>query len=171
MEVVRARDVDRLDAFAVQRVLQVVVVDGRHSVGFGERTPLRGVPAHEQRQRAALCASKRWEYGGLGDVAEADHGVANELVVATRHQRFDPDLLFFVRPSALRFLFTVAAAICFARLVLFPDFFSLSLMCSYMRSSFAVPPFGMAHPPRLHCKLRIGVGDETATQPANGRAM
>ena len=39
--------------------------------------------------------------------------------------------LFFVRPSALRFLFTVAAAIALARLLERPLLLSLSLMCSY----------------------------------------
>jgi hypothetical protein len=46
---------------------------------------------------------------------------------------FDPDFLLevFVRPSEARRLFTVAAAIDFARFVERPSFFSLSLMCSY----------------------------------------
>src|SRR5437764_13157809 len=43
----------------------------------------------------------------------------------------------FASPLRARSLLTVAAAICFARLVERPCFFSLSLMCSYCRSRFA----------------------------------
>lgn len=51
-------------------------------------------------------------------------------------------LELFVRPSERRFLFTVAAAICFARAEeCFP--LSLSLMCSYWRSSLSLQLFGM----------------------------
>jgi hypothetical protein len=64
---------------------------------------------------------------------------------------FDPVerflLLVFVRPSDARSLFTVAAAICFARLVERPFFFALSLMCSYCRSSLLLQAFGMMRNP------------------------
>jgi hypothetical protein len=53
---------------------------------------------------------------------------------------------FFVRPSLLRFLFTVAAAIAFARLLDRPVFPSLSLMCSYIRSSLLLQAFGIPTP-------------------------
>ena len=52
-----------------------------------------------------------------------------------------------VRPSELRCLFTVAAAICFARFVLRPRFFSPSLMCSYCRSSLLLHACGITKPP------------------------
>jgi hypothetical protein len=54
----------------------------------------------------------------------------------------DLDELPFVRPSSFRRLFTVRAAISFAR----PVPFSLSLMCSYIRSSLLLQDFGMAFP-------------------------
>src|SRR5947207_14450565 len=41
-------------------------------------------------------------------------------------------------PLRARSLFTVAAAICLARLVERPCFFSLALLCSYCRSRFAL---------------------------------
>ena len=40
----------------------------------------------------------------------------------------------FASPERARSLLTVAAAICFARLVEAPRFLALSLMCSYCRS-------------------------------------
>jgi len=52
-------------------------------------------------------------------------------------------LLVFVRPSEARSLFTVAAAICFARFVDRPFFFALSLMCSYCRSSLLLHALGI----------------------------
>jgi hypothetical protein len=44
----------------------------------------------------------------------------------------------FVSPDCRRCLFTVAAAICFARRELRPRFFADSLMCSYWRERFAL---------------------------------
>src|SRR5436190_17734500 len=46
-------------------------------------------------------------------------------------------------PLRARSLFTVAAAISFARLVERPSFFSESLMCSYCRSRFALHDLGI----------------------------
>jgi hypothetical protein len=44
-------------------------------------------------------------------------------------------------PERARSLFTVAAAICFARFVPAPCFFALSLMCSYCRSRLLLQAF------------------------------
>jgi hypothetical protein len=44
-------------------------------------------------------------------------------------------------PFRARSLFTVAAAICFARLVEAPRSFALSLMCSYCRSRLSLHAF------------------------------
>ena len=81
---------------------------------------------------------------------------------------FDPEDFFFeelfVRPSSARCLFTVRAAISFARFVERPWSFSESLTCSYCRSSLLLHAFGIAivsftsslcncraHP-RIHCR-------------------
>lgn len=53
----------------------------------------------------------------------------------------------FVRPSSARCLFTVLAAISFARSVDRPCSFSLSLTCSYCRSSLLLHAFGISKPP------------------------
>jgi hypothetical protein len=58
---------------------------------------------------------------------------------------FDPDFFepLFVRPSSDRCLFTVAAAICLARLLDLPFLPALSLMCSYCRSSLSLQASGI----------------------------
>ena len=54
----------------------------------------------------------------------------------------EPDFDFpFVSPDCARCLFTVRAAISFARFVERPCFFSLSLMCSYCRSRLLLHDF------------------------------
>jgi hypothetical protein len=67
--------------------------------------------------------------------------------------RFRPDFFaVFVRPSALRSLFTVRAAISFARFVPTPRSFSESLMCSYCLSSLSLHPAGIAPLPLSDCQ-------------------
>jgi hypothetical protein len=63
---------------------------------------------------------------------------------------FEPDFFeplffepLFVRPSSERCLFTVAAAICLARLLDRPFLLALSLICSYWRSSLLLQASGI----------------------------
>jgi hypothetical protein len=80
--------------------------------------------------------------------------------------------LFFVSPASRRCLFTVRAAISFARFVLRPSFFSDSLMCSYWRSRFALftPRGGMVytscdHPSNIRARATIrGCGSDPVAQ-------
>src|SRR5437763_2924359 len=56
----------------------------------------------------------------------------------------------FVSPERARSLFTVRAAISFARFVERPCFFSESLMCSYCRSRLLLhADCGISNPPKL----------------------
>ena len=61
----------------------------------------------------------------------------------------------FVRPSAARSLFTVAAAIALARLLLRPFFEALSLMCSYCRSSLFDQLLGIRSSPFQRTQLQV----------------
>jgi hypothetical protein len=61
----------------------------------------------------------------------------------------DRDDELFVSPFCARCLFTVRAAISFARFVERPCFFSELLTCSYCRSRFVLQAFGIAKNPFL----------------------
>jgi hypothetical protein len=59
----------------------------------------------------------------------------------------DVGFAVFASPDRARSLFTVRAAISFARPVLSPRCFALALMCSYCRSGLGLDPRGISHLP------------------------
>ena len=83
-----------------------------------------------------------------------------------RERDFDapPSRCSFVRPSLLRCLLTVRAAISLARFVEVPRFFALSLMCSYWRSSLFDHAVGIG----FLLALRRGASDVAGRARARG---
>ncbi len=88
----------------------------------------------ELDERDRFDADERLEDDRPDDDREDDEREEPEL--------FDREELF-ASPFSARCLFTVRAAISFARFVERPCFFSLSLMCSYWRSRLLDHVFGI----------------------------